>query len=168
MPGPLDAEKSPARRVRFGLCADQPLFGEVFQYLNSRLLRRGRGGVDGQFRAQRLFIWVIDAGEILELAGTRLLVKALRIALFASRDRRVKKNLDEGQFFRGMQRSDRVAIFAIGANETGHRDRAAVGEEPGDFTDAANVLLTVGGRKTQILVESVANIVSVQDVGELP
>src|SRR5262249_47473360 len=41
---------------------------------NGRLLRRGRGRVDAQFRLRRRLVGVVDAGELRDLPGPRLLV----------------------------------------------------------------------------------------------
>ena len=43
---------------------------------------------------------------------------------------------------------------------------AAVGEQLGDLADAANVLLAVGCGEAQVLVEPMADVVAVENVGE--
>ena len=59
-----------------------------------------------------------------------------------------------------------VAVLAIGADEAGHGDDAAVGEQLGDLADAADVLLAVGGGEAEVLVQPVADVVAVEDVGQ--
>jgi hypothetical protein len=59
----------------------------------------GRGiaghGLDVQLGPLRRLIGARDAGEVLDLAGLRLLVEALGIALDTDLDRRVDEDLDE-------------------------------------------------------------------------
>ena len=45
------------------------------------------GGVEAELRVRRLLVRVRDAGEVLDLAGERLLVEALRVALGADLER---------------------------------------------------------------------------------
>src|SRR5262249_29617448 len=133
---------------------------------NRGLLRSGVGRVDGEFRLERLLVRVVDAGEVFQLSSTGFLVQALRIALFAGGNRRIDENLDERQLACHVQGPDSIAVLAIGADEAGHGDHATVGKKLGDFADAADVFLAVGGRKPQVLVEAVADVVAVQNVGQ--
>ena len=65
-----------------------------------------------------------------------------------------------------VQGANSVAVLAVGADEAGHGDDAAVGEQFRDLADAANVLLAVGRGEAQVLVEAVADVVAVEDVGQ--
>ena len=60
----------------------------------------GRGGLVG----------VVDAGEAGELAGPRLLVEALGVALLAQLERGVDEHLDEGQARLGVHGPHPVAV----------------------------------------------------------
>jgi len=49
-------------------------------------------------------------------------------------------------------------------NETGDAHQPSVGEQPGHLCNTADVLLAVYGGEAQVLVQAVANVVSVQRV----
>ena len=66
-----------------------------------------------------------------------------------------------------MQGADVVAVLAIGADEAGHGDDAGVGEQLGDLADAADVLFAVGGGEAEVLVQAVADVVAVENVGQV-
>src|SRR3982751_5048612 len=53
------------------------------------LLRAHRRRVDADLRLLRLLIGAVDAGEVLELAGARLRVEALGVALLGFGERRI-------------------------------------------------------------------------------
>ena len=59
-----------------------------------------------------------------------------------------------------------VTIFAIRGDEAGHGDEAGIGKEFGHFAYAADILFAVFRRKAQILVQAVAHVVTVKDIGE--
>src|SRR5262249_5326284 len=90
---------------------------QVFQQHNCRFLRRGRGGVNRQFGAERRLIRVIDAREVFQLTGPGFLVEPFRIALLARGDRRADMNLDKGELPGRVQRAGGVPILAIRANK---------------------------------------------------
>src|SRR5262249_28116452 len=106
-------------------------------------LRRSSGGVESQLGLVWGLVRVVDAGEVLQLAGARFLVQPFGVALLACVDRRVDVDLDERQFALDMQSADAVAVLAIRADKAGHRNEAGVREELGHLSDAANVLLAV-------------------------
>lgn len=49
-------------------------------------------------------------------------------------------------------------------DETGDAHQPGICKQFGDLSDATDVLLTIVGREAQILVQTVANVVSVQRV----
>ena len=104
-----------------------------------------------------------DAGELLDLAGARLLVEPLHVALLADLDRAVDEDLDE--VARLHDRAHLIAVGAVRRDEGRQRHDAGVGEELRDLADAADVLGAVLGREAEILVEPVADVVAVEDVG---
>jgi len=57
-----------------------------------------------------------------------------------------------------------VTDFSKRTNEACETDDAAVGEQLGHLGDASNVLLAVLGAETEVLIESVSDVVSVQTV----
>jgi hypothetical protein len=58
-----------------------------------------------------------------------------------------------------------IAVGAVRGDEGGDRHRAGVGEQLGDLADAADVLGAVLRGEAQVLVEPVADVVAVEDVG---
>src|SRR5262249_21910302 len=124
-------------------------------------------GVDPQLGVYGWFVGVVDTGEVLELAGPRLLVEPLRVALLARLNRRVHVDLDKRQAALDVQGTHAVAVLAVGADEGGDRDDARVGEQLGDLADAADVLFAVLGRETQVLVQPVPDVVAVEHVSQM-
>lgn len=55
-------------------------------------------------------------------------------------------------------------VLPVGADERGDGDGAAVGEEGGDFRDAPDVLLAVGGREAEVAVQPEADVVAIEAV----
>ena len=51
--------------------------------------------------------------------------------------------------------------LSVGGDEASDADQAGVGEKPGHLCDATNVLLAINGAETKVLVEAVANIISI-------
>ena len=54
--------------------------------------------------------------------------------------------------------------LAEGGDEGDKADDSGIGEELGDLSDSADVLLSVGKGESEILVESVSDVVTVEDV----
>jgi hypothetical protein len=71
----------------------------------------------------------------LDLAGARLLVQALGVALLALLDAGVDEDLDEGQrrVVLGVQRARQVAVRGVGRDERRDRQRRRRGEEQRDL-----------------------------------
>src|SRR5579875_4085381 len=124
------------------------------------------GSIDRQFWLQRRLIGIVDAGEALQLAGAGFLVQPFGIPLLAGLDRRVDEHFDERQLGLDVQSTNLIAVGPVRTDKAGHGQNAAIGEQLGYFADAANVLFTVGGRETEILVESVADVIAVEDIGK--
>src|SRR5712692_4338438 len=140
---------------------------QVIQKENCCLLR-GRGrGVNGQFRVERRFIGIVDAGEVLQLAGASFLVEPFGIALLTGLDRSIEVYLDKRQLPRNMQGPGAFPVLAVGADEARHGEDAAIGKKLGYLTDATDVLFPISCGKTQILIEAMADIVAVEDVCQM-
>ena len=108
-------------------------------------------------------VWRGDTGELLDLAGAGLLVEALQVALLAHLDRAVDEHLDEVPLLH--DGAHLVAVGAVGRDERGQGDQPGVREELRHLADAADVLGPVLGREAEVLVEAVADVVAVEDVG---
>src|SRR5690349_11967934 len=121
-----------------------PVGAERELRLRGRLVRRG------------------DAGELLDLSRTRLLVEALHVALLADLERALDEHLDE---VLGHERANLVAVGAVRGDERRDRHHAGLGEELRDLADPSDVLGPVLARKAEVLVEAMADVVPVEDVG---
>lgn len=64
-----------------------------------------------------------------------------------------------------VQRARSIPVHPVGRDERGDCDRGAVGEELGDFGDAADVLVAVFLGEAQVLVEAETDVVAVEAVG---
>jgi hypothetical protein len=139
-----------------------------FQELKNRV--RGCVGrellrVDVQLRIARRFVRIVDAGEVFDLPGPRFLIESLRIARLSGSERNIDMHFDELAV--GEQRAHSIAIGAIRADKRGHDDRAGGGKQFGEFADATNVLRTIFSAESEVLVQSVSDIVAVEPVDEL-
>ena len=122
--------------------------------------------IDLQFGRFRGLIGAGDAGEFLDLPRPCLGVKAFRIAGFADIEIGGAEHLEEVTVLH--KGAGLVAIGAEGGDEGGQHDHACVEKQLGHFTDAADVLLTVGIGEAQVFAEPVADVVSIQHVGGEP
>jgi len=77
-------------------------------------------GVDPQLRVFRGFVWVIDAGKVIQYALPGFLIEAFGVSLFADLDRRVHKNLHEEKACFVVYAAGYFAVFAIRGYEAGH------------------------------------------------
>ena len=127
------------------------------------LFGRHLGRVDADFGLGRRLIGAVDAGEVLELAGARLLVEALDVALSATASgvsMKISMNSPSGSIARTISRSARN-----GEMKAVMHDQAGIGHQLRDFADAADVLDPVGLGEAQVLVEPVADVVAVEQEG---
>src|SRR5205823_1061303 len=118
---------------------------------------------DRELRLERRLVRGRDPGELRDLAGARLLVETLDVALLARLDRAVDEDLDE--VARLHDRPHLIAVRPVRRDERRQRHKARVGEELRDLADPADVLGAVGGGEAEVLVETVANVVAIEDVG---
>ena len=112
-----------------------------------------------------------DTRELLDDTLTSLLVQTLRITLLGNFNGNIDVDLDERQTGalagRGdlVQLAGSVAVLLVRGDERGDGNGARVGEQLGDLGDAADVLVTVGLAEAKVLVQSEADVVTVQTVG---
>ena len=126
-------------------------------------LGRFLSGIESELRRLGRFIWLIDTGEVLDLAGQRSLVQALRIAGDNRFQRRLNEDLQELAFRRSV--TSQPSFGSEWRDERAEHDEAGVCHQPRHFADAPNVLDPIGGGEAQILVEAVTNVVAVEQRG---
>jgi hypothetical protein len=95
-------------------------------------------------------------------------VRALRVALLAQLQRSVDEDLDEGKIDGGVQRGCRFAVPGVWAEEAHERERAGLGEQPRDVRGAAHVLAARRLVEGEVAVETVAQVLAVEQEGVAP
>ena len=60
-----------------------------------------------------------------------------------------------------------LSVTAIRTDETGDRDQSGISKEFGDLCDAADILSPIVLSETQITVESVTDVIPVQNISNL-
>ncbi len=65
-----------------------------------------------------------------------------------------------------MYLADNVTIFVIWGDEAGHCYEPGIGKEFGHFTYATDIFFAIFRRKAKVLVQTMAHIVTVKDIGE--
>src|SRR5215208_7560716 len=138
---------------------DQVAALEVVEDLLRRLLGRLLVGLDGELGVLRRLVGVRDAGELLDLAGARLGVKALDVALLADLERGLGVDLDEPL---AHLVPCLVADVAVGRDRSGDNRDAVAREQVGDEGDAADVGVAVLLRETEALGQVLADDVAVE------
>src|SRR6266404_5652811 len=136
MSGAAAVSKARVRRRRRAQLHDAALL-EVREDLARARVDALAAGVDLELGRERRLVRGGDAGELLDLAGARLLVEAFHVALLADLDRALDVHLDE---ISGHEGAHLIAVGAVRRDEGGERDDAGVGEELRDLADAADVL----------------------------
>lgn len=127
--------------------------------------------LDSDLSVLRLLVRSRNAGEILDLTSASLLVKTLGITLLGNFEGHINVDFDEGDWLIAtlcgllVQITGDLAIRSVGRDKRGNGDGRRVGEELGDFGDAANVLVSVSLGEAKVLVQSEADIVAVETVG---
>ncbi len=126
----------------------------------------GRGGVGVDVHLGRLgrLVGRVDAGEVGELAAPRLGVEALDVARLGDLERRVDEHLDE-LALADAARGPSARSARNGEMNDDEHDQAGVDHQLGDLGDAADVLDPVGVGEAEVLVEPVADVVAVEQVG---
>ena len=122
-----------------------------------------RHGVEHQLRRFRRLVGRIDAGEIGNAAGARLGVQALDVALLAHFQRRIDEHLDE---LAGREQvAGHPSFAAERRDERDQHDQAGIDHQFRNFGDAADVLDAVLVAEAKVVVQAMADVVAVEQVG---
>src|SRR5690606_19161562 len=138
-------------------------FSTLFPY--TTLFRSGAGAVDDNLGIFRPLIVGRDTGEILDLAGPRLFIKPLDVARLADFERGVDKNLEKLILLH--ERARHLPLALEGRDEGDEGDQPGIDHQPRRFTDAADILDPVRIGEAKILVEAVADVIAVEQIGML-
>lgn len=131
--------------------------------LHALLIRPNR-----HLRSVRSLIRRTNTRELLDLAGSSLLVQSLGIPLLSDLNRHLDVYLDElnlALLVLLVQLPRHLAILLVRADETRQGDGRGVGEELGHLGDTADVLVAVGFGEAQVLVQAETDVVAVEAVG---
>ncbi len=85
--------------------------------------------------------------------------------MLAELERRVHEDLEEIELVRRVQRGGRVAVGRVGAHEADERDDAGLREQSRDMRGAAHVLRARRLVEAEVAVETVAQVVAVEQEG---
>ncbi len=132
---------------------------EAAEQLAEALLDGLGAAVDHQFGIQRLFVGVGNAGERFDLAGQRLFVEALDVALDQFVDRASHVHFEEALVIA----PHLVAHVAVGRNRRGDRDHAVARQQMADVADAPDVGVAIFLGKPESLGKIGADFVAVED-----
>ena len=124
------------------------------------------GGVDAHLGIGGGLVRGVDPGEIEEFAPPCLFEQALGIVGFGHGQRGIDEDLDELAW--PDTGASKVTLGSEGRDERGDDDEAGVDHETGHFGGATDVLYPVGIGEPQVLVEAVADVVAVQEIGVAP
>src|SRR4051794_34035952 len=105
--------------------------------------------MNDQLGIERWLVGVVDAGKALDLAGQRLLVQALSIALDQHLQRHIHEHLEEV----GDALANLIADSAVGRYRRRDRDHIVAREHLADPADPADVRVTIFLRETQALAQ---------------
>ena len=145
------------------VCWNQPPLLECINYKFYRIVELLLAGVDLEFGSFRGFVGAGDAGEFLDLPRPCFGVEAFGVAGFADLEISGAEHLEEVTVLH--QVPGLVPVCTEGRHKGGQHDHARIQEQLGHFTDAADVLLTVGIGEAQVFAEAVADVVAIQHIG---
>lgn len=106
-----------------------------------------------------------DTRELLDLTRLGLFVQALGVTLLDDLERSISKDFDERDASSLVESAGGITVLAVGADEGGDSNSGSVSKELGNFTDTADVLGAVVRAKAEVLVQTEADVVTVQTVG---
>ncbi len=110
----------------------------------------------------------MDAREIWNLTGSSLLIQAFRIPRFRHIQRDINEDLQKWQACGLMQCPNTRAFRTEWTDETGQDQKPRIGHQRGDFTHAADVLVSIFGTESQISIQSVTDVVTIESVRMVP
>ena len=137
---------------------------EVSDQLRDALVDALAIRIEDQFSGLGLFIGRRDSRELRNLARPRLLVESLDVAALAGLDAGLDPGFDEVALTHDLAHS--IAIGTVGRNEGREDDDSCVGEELRDLANAADVLGSILGRKTEVRIQPHSDVVAIEDVGQ--
>ena len=105
----------------------------------------------------------VDAGEVDELTAARLVVETLGVALLGDRQRRVDEHLEE--LLGCEQRAGHRPLGPEGGDEGNEHDQTRVDHQLRDLGHAADVLHAVGVGEPEVGVQTVPDVVAIEQVG---
>src|SRR5215472_10535749 len=126
------------------------------------LLGAELGRVDADLGMLRRLVRGVDAGEVLELPAAGLAIEPLDVAAFGHGERRVDEHLEE--LPRLEQGAGHAPLGAERRDERYQYDEPRIDHEARDLRHAADVLDAILRGEPQILVETVAHVVAVEEV----
>ena len=137
--------------------------GQQGQDLGGQCVWGLRGGVEDQLGLLGRFVGGVEAREVVDESLARLGVQALCVTSHADLERCVDVDLDELAWFQHLAHGS--TLCAERRDEGAQDDEACVHEHAGHLPGAANVLHPVALAKAQVLGETVAHVIPVQQVG---
>lgn len=111
------------------------------------------------------FVFLVNSREALNLPGPGLLVQSLDVSLFANLKRSVHKALNKDQVGVIVNLSGHFSVSCEWTDKACQRDCSAVGKETGDFSNTADILLSVVLAEAKVRIEAMSDVVTVQCVG---
>src|ERR1700719_1230534 len=115
------------------------------------------------FRILRFLVRGVNPGEVLYLTRSSAFVKALRITALAHLQRSGDVDLDKIDVITEDNLPRSTSIQAIRRNQRGDNNQPRIRHQLRDFRNTANVLHAIDRRKSKIGVQSVANVVAIQN-----
>jgi hypothetical protein len=91
-----------------------------------------------------------------------LFYKALRVACFANRQRRIHENFNKTPFPHAL--THHLPLSTVRGDKRGQHHQPGISHQAGDFPDPANVLFAVFIAKAQIATQAVTHIVTIEQV----
>src|SRR2546425_8572913 len=137
---------------------------QLVEHLGYRLRGALHRCIADDLRMKRLLIRVADAGEVGDLAGDRLAIKAFGVALDQRVERRPHEHLDEA----GRLAPQLVAHLAIRRDRGRDGYAAAACDQPCHVADAPDVRVAVFFGEAETLGEMRADLVAVEQLGVAP
>lgn len=123
------------------------------------------GCVECQVRVLRRLVRRVDSGEPLQFTRPRTCVQALGISTFAFFDGSGDGNFEESEPGSFVESARNRSIRTQRRNHRRDRHHAtAVGEQSSEMPDASDVLGSVSRREPEIVGDTVADVVTVQEI----
>ena len=144
---------------------------KVINNLLDSILNRQLIVLHVNLRVGRRLIRSGDTSELLNNTLASLLVQTLGVTLLSDLNGDIDIDLDERQtgLLTGcgnlVQLTGSVTVLPVGRDERSNGDGVGVGEQLGDLSNAADVLVAVGLAESKVLVQSEADVVAVEAVG---